>query len=266
MGVFSPPRVGVIEIRGVIAGGERTTAFEGLLRRLVDNRSVRAILVDIDSPGGSATASDAFRLAIARARERKPVVAYVHGLGASGGYMAALAATRILALPTALVGSIGVISVRPHLKDLLARGGITLSVTKAGRLKDLGAFWREETPEEQAHEQALVDEYYAHFIETVAAARRLPPDRVQDLATGEVFTGRRALDMGLVDDLGDWEDAVRAAMNLGQLTKPRLTYARARRGLAERFLGRLPLQSGALGTLLGARVLYLDPRSLPELL
>lgn len=265
---FLPRRahVGVLELRGIIGTQVRPPATVDMLHALEQDTSVHAVLLDIDSPGGTAAGSDAIRLAVVRLRQKKPVVAYVRTLGASGAYLIACAATRILALPSAIVGSIGVISVRPRLEAVLERLGVKVSVSKAGRLKDAGAFWREPTPEEEAKEQALVDAYYRQFVEAVAQARNLSREKVVELATGEVFLAEQAKELGLVDALGDWEDAVQATLSLGGVPRRRLIYARPRRGLAERLLGRFAAEPVSLRALLGARALYLDLGSLGEYL
>ena len=258
------PSIGVVQLRGVISGGPKLSSTVDLMQSVGDDPTIRAVLLDIDSPGGSASASDALRLAVARVRDRKPVLAYVRSLGASGAYMVCCAATRVMALPTGLVGSIGVIAVQPHLTQLLERAGIQVSVAKAGHLKDHGAFWREQTEDEREVEQALVDEYYEHFVSMVALARHLDRARTLELATGEVFTGRRAMEMHLVDEVGDWTDAVELAMRMGDVPVPRLVHRQPRRSLAERLMmGRAGAGMG-LRSLFSSRVLYMDVRSLGE--
>ena len=257
------PAVAVVQLRGMISGGARLGSIVDLLHDIAGDAGVRAVLLDIDSPGGSATASDAVRAAVLRVRERKPVLAYIRNLGASGAYLVCCAATTVMAMPTALVGSIGVISVRPQLAEIMERTGIKLSVNKAGRLKDLGAFWREQTDEEREIEQRLIDEYYDHFVNTIAAARGLSRDRVLEFATGEVFMGARSVEMGLVDEQGDWDDAQRRAADMAGLLEPRTVYRHPHRSLVERVMGRAAT-AGSLQALLASRVLYLDVRSLGQ--
>ncbi len=207
-------RVALIRLYGPIAGAGRSASLVELAARLRDSRRVPAVVLDIDSPGGSASASDDLFLAFERLARAKPLVAAIRGTGASGAYLAALPARRILANPTAIVGSIGVISAGPRVPRLLERVGVTVAVRKAGRLKDMGAPWRDDSDEERAREQELVDAIYEAFVERVAAARHLPPERVRELATGEVWLGRRALELGLVDEIGDLERAVEVAAEM----------------------------------------------------
>ena len=209
--VLPPGRVAIIRLYGPIPGGGRSAATVELAARLRDARRVPAVVVDIDSSGGSASASDDIFLAFQRLSRAKPLVASIRGSGASGAYLAAIAARRVLANPNAIVGSIGVISAGPRLPRLLERAGVSVSVTKAGRLKEMGAPWRDEDDEERAKEQELVDAIYDAFVERVAAARHMPVERVRELATGEVWLGRRALELGLVDEIGDLQRAVEVA-------------------------------------------------------
>src|ERR671914_1471764 len=212
-----PGRIAVIRLYGPTAGAGRTAEWIDLARRLRESKRVPAIVLDIDSPGGSATGSDDLFLALERLAAKKPLVAAIRGTGASGAYLAAVAARRIVANPTAIVGSIGVINVAPRLPRLLDRVGVNVSEHTAGRLKGMGAPWRDESVPEAEKEQALVDGIYASFVGRVADARRLSRERVLELATGEVWLGHEALELGLVDEIGDLERAVEIAAELARV-------------------------------------------------
>src|SRR5664280_1113361 len=201
--LFPPGHVAILRLYGPIAGGVRTADWIELVRRLRESRRVPAVVLDIDSPGGSATASDDMFLALERLAAKKPLVAAIRGTGASGSYLAAMAARTIVAQPHAVVGSIGVISAGPRLPRLLERLGVSVSENRAGRLKGMGAPWRDETDEERSKEQAIVDAFYAAFVARVARSRRLAEERVRELATGEVWLGEEAREIGLVDEIGD---------------------------------------------------------------
>jgi protease-4 len=209
--LFPPGRVEIIRLNGPIAGSGRTLELIELAKRLRESPRVPAVVLDVDSPGGSATASDELFIAFERLAAAKPLVASIRGTGASGAYLAAVAARRILANPNAIVGSIGVISAGPRLPRLLERLGITVAETRAGRLKGMGAPWREETDEERAKEQEVVDAIYGAFVGRVAKGRGMTVERVRELATGEIWLGERALELGLVDEIGDLERAVEVA-------------------------------------------------------
>jgi protease IV len=227
---LNPERIAVVEVFGALGSAVRTAEFVRIFRALEENDRVRAVVVDIDSPGGSASASGYLHRALARVSARKPVVAFIRGMGASGGYLLSCAATKVVAIPGGLVGSIGVISIRPLFYEFMRRYGIGVSITKSGRLKDMWYPFREPTEEEKQKEQALLDEFYEDFVSTVAKARNLDPERARTLATGEVFTASQAKEASLVDELGDLERAIEIAMELGKVPR-RLAYVRPRRGL-----------------------------------
>ena len=239
--MFPAGEVAVLRLHGPIVGGGRSADLTELARHLRESRRVPAVVLDIDSPGGSATASDDLFLAFQRLAAKKPVVASIRGTGASGAYLAAMAAQRLLANPTAVVGSIGVISASPRLVKLLERAGVEVSETRAGRLKGMGAPWREESPEEHDKEQQVIEAFYASFVRRVAAGRGLSEERVRELATGEVWLGEQALELGLVDEVGDLERAIEVAAELAHVPA-RGAPVRLRRPflarLVDRFAGR----------------------------
>jgi protease-4 len=149
------------------------------------------------------------------------VVAFIRGIGASGAYLLSCPASRIVAIPSAIIGSIGVISSRPSIYEALDKIGVSMHVTKSDRLKDMGSPYRPATPEEEAKEQELVDDLYDMFLDSVAEGRKLDKAKVREIATGEVYTGHRAVQLGLVDELGDLERAIDVAVDLsGAPRKP----------------------------------------------
>jgi protease-4 len=235
--LFDRPRIAIVEMFGGIGGAVKTPEYARLLSRLMESDGVRAVILDIDSPGGSATASEYLFRMTKKLAAKKPVIAFIRGTGASGAYMIGCGATRIVALPNAIVGSIGVISYRPLVSELLERLGLRVNVLKSGRLKDMWSPFREPTEEERRKEQALLDEIYESFLEAVGQGRNLDMARVRELATGELFTARTAKDLGLVDELGDLDTAVQLAMQLGDAPR-RLAYMRTPRSLRDRLMGR----------------------------
>ena len=227
--------VAVVELYGPIRGGRRSAEYIELFHTLLRSRRVRAVVLDIDSPGGSAVASEYLYMTARKLAERKPLIAFVRGTGASGAYMVACGATRVIALPGAVVGSIGVISLRPIAEDLLRRVGLSVAVSKTGPFKDSGAFYREPTSEELRKEQELIGEYYERFLEIIAEGRKLDRETVKGIATGEIFTGRRAQGIGLVDELGDLDVAIDLAASLAKIRR-RVVRARPKRALSQRLL------------------------------
>ena len=238
-----PPsdRVAILRLYGPIGGAGRTADWIELVRRVRESKRVPAVVVDIDSVGGSATASEALFLALERLAAAKPLVAVVRGAGASGAYLAAIAARRIVATPTAIVGSIGVINIAPRLPALLDRLGIAVSEHTAGRLKGMGAPWREESEAEAKKEQAIVDAIYDAFVQRVADRRRLSLEQARDLATGEIWLAREALELGLVDEIGDLEHAVEIAAEMAGVPA-RAAVARLRRPLLANLVDRFAVR------------------------
>ena len=228
--------VAVVELTGVIGNAVRVPVYSRIFDAVRRNRRFRALVLEVDSPGGGAAASEALYHDLQRISEVKPVVSYVRGTGASGAYLMSCAAQSIVALPSSLVGSIGVIYLRPVLEQLLQRLGVVFTVHKGGHLKDMGGFWRGDTPEEDEKFRSLIDEVHQNFIDVVAKGRNMTEEQVRALATGEAFTGRRAKDAGLVDELGDFNVALEIAARLGD-TRPRPTFIRPRRPFLSRLTG-----------------------------
>ena len=264
-GIGSGSGVAVVEMHGVIGTQIRAASYSKVFETVAKSKSYRAVLLDIDSPGGSAAGSEALHRSIERVAESKPVIAYVRGIGASGGYYLCCAASQVYALPTALVGSIGVIYLRPVLEQLLGRAGIDFSIFKGGKYKDMTGFWRSPTSEESERFQSLIDEIYDNFVQVVTKGRSLPEETVRELATGEVLTGQRAAEVGLLDHIGDYTDALDAAAQAGG-TKPRAKVIQPRRSLSQRLLGRPSAEAAAIASLseglqrlMGGGIYYLDP-------
>lgn len=245
---WNQPRIAVLEISGAIGMQVRGPEMIRTIKALHDDARVRAVVVEIDSPGGTAPISDAIFRAIQRLSLRKPTVAFVMNGALSGGYLIACGARKIIALPTSLVGSIGVIFVRPVVQELLQKVGVRMVVTHEGRLKGMFQPWRDPTPEEQQKVQALTEEYYEWFINSVSAARNLGLEVVRQYATGEMFSAAKAKEIGLVDELGDLDTAIDMASEMGRAPR-RLQYVRPRRPLLERLLARsgAALAAGVIG-------------------
>src|SRR3989344_3626661 len=175
------------------------------------DRSIRAIIVEINSPGGSPVGSD--EIAVAIEKSEKPVVALIREIGASGGYWVAAPADVIVAHRNSLVGSIGVIASYVEFPDLLTRFNATYNRLVAGKYKDAGTPYKEMTKEEEMLFQKLLDELYEDFINHVATYRKLDHDYVKELATGWVYTGREAKELRLIDELGGREKAIEIIEN-----------------------------------------------------
>jgi protease-4 len=177
------------------------------LDRAGEDAAVRAVIVAIDSPGGTMAGGEALHGALTRLAARKPVVAVMGATAASAGYMVALPAQRIFARDATVTGSIGVLLQSFEISELMDRMGIRPQVIASGPLKDQPSLFRPLTEEGRAALDRVIGDLYAQFVAMVAAGRRMEPDRVRGLADGRVFTGRQALEAGLVDAIGGEREA-----------------------------------------------------------
>lgn len=217
------PKILLLDVDGVLSeeGESGTLGFgsrESPVARVREqlelarqDADVRAVLLRIQSPGGTVTASDVVYREVLRFKEetKRPVVADCLGVCASGGYYVALAADRILAHPTTVTGSIGVIFSGLSLAGLMERYGVEDQTLKSGPFKDAGSPWRRMTAAERAQLQSVIDDLYGRFVEVLRAGRpRLDPAAAARLADGRIFSARQALEAGLVDDIGYLGDAV----------------------------------------------------------
>jgi len=188
------------------------------LHRLSQDDDVKAILLRINSPGGTVAAVQEIYTEIQRCRAKgKKVVASFGDVAASGGYYLGAAADRIVADPGTITGSIGVVMQVGNLEGLFQKVGVKLQVIKTGAYKDIGSVSRPMTEEERRLLQASIDDAYQQFTEAVRLGRRLTPEALAPLADGRIFTGRQAQAVGLVDDLGNLHDAVQIAIKLANL-------------------------------------------------
>ncbi len=240
--------VAVIRISGTIqggsggglfsAGGAYSDTIVGHLRQAAASRSVKAIVLRVDSPGGGVTATDEIYNEIIKTKgEGKIVVTSMGSLAASGGYYVCAAADRIVASPTTLTGSIGVISIAPSFDELLKKLGIRTQVFRSGIHKDQSSGLRPMTDEEERIWQAIIDDAYGRFVNVVAEGRRMDVNRVRELADGRVYTATQAREAGLIDEFGDLEEAIELAAEMAGIEgKPRLIEYE-RRGLWDSLLG-----------------------------
>jgi protease IV len=201
------PLLAHLQFRGVIR--ERSVEpYVRILKVLERKNRIRGVLLDISSGGGADIPSQDFYLAVKRLNAVKPVVASIGSVGASGAYMAALGARKIYAYPESVVGSIGVVYPHVAMKELLDKVGIHLEMLHEGRHKDAYQGFRDLTDEERAKLQAVIGDSYRGFVETVARERHRTVEQILPLATGEFWSGRKALELGLVDALGDRDAAL----------------------------------------------------------
>jgi len=193
-----------LTISGIIGDNRK---LNEAINKLADDSSVRALIVAIDSPGGSVAGGEGLHDAIARIAVKKPVVAVMAGTAASAGYMIAVPAERIFAREATLTGSIGVLLETGEVSGLLGKIGISTDAIVSGPLKDQPSFTKPMSPEGRQVLQALVMDMYDQFVGMVASGRHMDPARVRELADGRAYTGHQALKLGLVDQIGDEHDA-----------------------------------------------------------
>lgn len=198
------PRVARLSIEGMITDNQQIT---DALAEVEKDSSVRALILAIDSPGGTVGGGEALTRAIARVAAKKPVVAVMGGTAASAGYMVAMPAERVFARGSTLTGSIGVLLQTAEFSDLLARLGVRAEALTTGSLKDQPSPFRPLTEEGRAALQSVINDMYDQFVALVAQGRRMPVERVRALADGRTFTGRQALAEGLVDEIGGEPEA-----------------------------------------------------------
>ena len=224
-GPESGPAVAVLDVAGPVVSGStspfetRAVAASGdlvpLIRRAAGNPDVAVLVLRLNSPGGSVVGADEIYHALRQTQ--KPVVAFLQEVAASGAYYISMAAEHIVANPNSLTGSIGVIGQFPNAEALMEKIGVQVTTIKSGKAKDIGNPFRAMSDEEQAIFQDIVDETYGRFVDIVARGRNLPEEQVRELADGRIYTGQKALELGLVDALGYQQDAIEAAARLGNI-------------------------------------------------
>jgi protease-4 len=224
-------KIGVIEISGAIAGGSASGMLMGstanandimnIIRQAADRSDIKAVVVRIDSPGGTSVASQEIGVELDRLRATgKPVVTSMGDVCASGGYWIACSTDHIMANPASLTGSIGVIMQMQNIEGLYEKLGVREVVIKSGQHKDMGSPFRDLSPVEQQILQGIVNDSYQQFIEQVMQGRqdKITREELLPVADGRIFTGAQAKELGLVDSLGDYYDAIEQAKSMAGLT------------------------------------------------
>lgn len=222
-------KVLVIPIRGMISDAPRRqfiTTRPSLvqevvsqLRKAEDDPEVKAVLLKVNSPGGSVTASDILYNEIVAFKQRKKakVVVAMMGITASGGYYISLPADYILAHPTSVTGSVGVLFLRPDVTGLMGKVGVDVEVSKTGKNKDMGSPFRQATEEEKQIIQDLINQLADRFLDRIAAHRKLDPQKLKEISSARIYLARDALKLGLVDSVGYLDAAISQAKKLANL-------------------------------------------------
>jgi protease-4 len=227
-------RIGVVPVKGVILDSK---PVNDVLEKFSKDESVKAIILRIDTPGGGVGPSQEIFEKVHSVRKKKTVVASMGSMATSGGYYVACAAEKIVANPGTLTGSIGVIMHFTNVEDLFKKVGLRAFVIKSGKYKDAGSPFRDMTKEDRDLLQALIDDVQEQFVEAVSGSRTLDKEKVKEIADGRVFTGRQALGLKLVDELGDLDHAADVAAKLAGLDgRPELVFPKEERRSVWRYM------------------------------
>ena len=208
-------KVAVVPITGVITESDQCIAH---LKQYGKDNSVKAVVLRINSGGGGVAPSQEIYEEVRKLNEKKPVLCSMGNVAASGGYYIAAAARKVYANPGTMTGSIGVKMPLMNLKDLADKIGVKGMTIKSGEFKDIGSPLREMTPQEQEILQSVVDNVHMQFVNAVATGRKLSQEEVMRIADGRILTGEQAKAVGLIDELGNLEDAVSDAAKQGGIT------------------------------------------------
>ncbi len=231
-------KVALVRVEGPII--EAKTVVEEI-KGYVKDSSVRAIVLRVDSPGGGVVPSQEIFNEVKKAKAVKKVVVSMGSVAASGGYYISAPADRIIANPGTITGSIGVIMVVPNLKGLLDKVGIKTEVVKSGKNKDLASVFRGIGSEERQIIQGVMDDVHEQFIGAVAEGRNMEIDKARKISDGSIFSGRQAIGVGLVDEIGDLDDAVKVAGKLAGIEGEPEVVSKSEKGVISKLLdGKMP--------------------------
>jgi protease-4 len=224
-------RVALVRVEGVIIDSKDIIEE---LRDYSDDASIKAIVLRIESPGGAVAPAQEIYEELLKIKKKKKIVVSMGSVAASGGYYIASPADRIVANPGTLTGSIGVIMEIPNIKGLMDKIGIETQIIKSGRHKDMASAFKALTEEERRILQEILDDVHEQFIRAVAEGRGMEIEEVRKLADGRIFTGRMAKEAGLVDELGNLEDAIMLAGRLSGIKgRPHVVERKKRLGLLD---------------------------------
>jgi len=211
---MSAGKIAIVNVKGIIVDG---TAIIDEIKQYRKDNAIKAIILRVDSPGGAVVPSQEIYEEIKRAVKFKPVIVSMGSVAASGGYYISCPATKIIANPGTLTGSIGVIIEIPNVKGLLDKIGVKAEVIKSGKYKDITSPFKSLQSEEKEILQKLTNDVHDQFVKAVAEGRKIPLENVKKIADGRVFTGLKAKDLGLVDEVGDLDYAIKIAAQLGNI-------------------------------------------------
>jgi protease-4 len=249
------PKIAMIDVTGVISDEEErgrislaqrpsiVVETKNALDRAADDPEVAGILLRINTPGGSVSASDTLHheIEVWKTEQKRPVVSYLNGMATSGGYYVAMASDRVVSHPSAVTGSIGVVMPGLSIEGLMEKYGVVDQTLTSGPYKDAGSMFRDMTPQERAQLSSVIGDLFSRFKEVVVKGRPgLSPEKVASLADGRVYSAQQALDAGLVDQLGYLEDAVAEVEKAANITESRVVMYHRANQTRENIFSRAP--------------------------
>lgn len=215
-------KIGILEVYGPITDAR---SLRKQIKGYRENQTIKAVVLRIDSPGGGVAPSQELYAALKKLAAEKPLIVSMGSVAASGGYYLAVAGQHLFANPGSITGSIGVIMSFPDYRELMDKVGVRAEVVKSGRFKDIGSSFRKFSAEDRELLQNMIDDVHAQFVEAISEGRNMPVDRLRPYIDGRIFTGRQALEIGLIDELGTFDDAIKyAARKAGLGEDPDLVY------------------------------------------
>ena len=229
-------RVAVIKVKGAIIEPDRIVSK---IQKAKEDKSIKALVLRVDSPGGSVGASQEIYRALEDFKSSgKPRVVSMGNVAASGGYYISAPADLIFANPGTITGSIGVIVQHTEIKDLLEKLGIRTTAIKTGKFKDTLSPFRDLTPEEKEYLQKTIEDAYEQFLQAILKYRskKISEQKLREIADGRVFTGRVAKELGLVDELGNLQDAINRAKQMAGVPEARVYYMEDGRGFIRKLM------------------------------
>ena len=238
--ISTGPKVGIVEINATIMNSKKIVED---LNYFQNKNDIIAIIVRLNTPGGGVGASQEIYDKVSKIskQNKKPIIASMGGLSASGGYYIAIGADTVIANPGTATGSIGVIMSFPVIENLMNKIGVEYEIIKSAQLKDSGSPFRGMTEKEKNYLQNLIDDLHLQFVEVVAKERNMTYEKARKLASGQIFSGRQAYNNGLVDLLGNFEDAILiATKKAGFSKKPKIVYPpKEKKGLLDLLIGNI---------------------------
>jgi len=231
-------KVALVRVTGIII--DSTSVIEEL-KEYAKDASIKAIVLRVDSPGGAVAPSQEIHEEVIKVKQSKKVIVSMGTVAASGGYYISAPADKIVANAGTLTGSIGVIMELPNIEGLMKKIGVETQIVKSGRHKDMASVFRSLTPEEKQILQTVLDDVHDQFIRAVSEGRGIKLDVIRNIADGRIFTGKMAKDIGLVDELGNLQDAIMLAGKLtGIKGEPKVVTKEEKFSVFDLLKGQLP--------------------------